>query len=77
MRLRFNKPILCPVSGRLFLGMNMSPKKRWLQRQKGETKRLPGSNLGTTAILPYKEITHVIDNKGMGDTGFEPVTSTV
>jgi hypothetical protein len=33
--------------------------------------------LGTTAILPDKKTTQVIDNKGMGDTGFEPVTSTV
>jgi hypothetical protein len=57
--------------------MNMSPKKSRLQRQKGEAKRLPGSNLGTTAILPDKKTTQVIDNKGMGDTGFEPVTSTV
>jgi len=62
MRLRFNKLLLCPVSGRLCLGMNMSPKKSRLQQQKGEAKRLPGSNLGTTAILPDKEITQVIDN---------------
>lgn len=55
----------------------MSPKKNRLQRQKGEAKRLPGSNLGTTVISPDKEITQVIDNKGMGDRGFEPLTSTV
>ena len=42
---------------------------------------LPSSNmvtvLVTPVVLPEKEITQVIDNKVMGDTGFEPVTSTV
>jgi hypothetical protein len=42
---------------------------------------LPSPNLGTildtTAILPSKGITQVVDNKVVGDTGFEPVTSTV
>jgi len=42
---------------------------------------LPSPNLGivlgTHAILPEKGITQVVDNKVVGDTGFEPVTSTV
>jgi hypothetical protein len=33
--------------------------------------------LGTPVVLPGKGIVQVVDNKGMGDTGFEPVTSTV
>jgi hypothetical protein len=33
--------------------------------------------LGTLAILPEKGITQAVDNKMVGDTGFEPVTSTV
>jgi integrase len=44
-------------------------------------RQLPGPNLGTildtTAILPGKGITQVIEKKVVGDTGFEPVTSTV
>jgi hypothetical protein len=36
-----------------------------------------GTILGTTAILPGKGITQVVDNYVVGDTGFEPVTSTV
>ncbi|MBE9573082.1 MAG: tyrosine-type recombinase/integrase [Proteobacteria bacterium] len=43
--------------------------------------QLPGTNLGTVmgtpAILPGKGITQVVENKVVGDTGFEPVTSTV
>ena len=42
---------------------------------------LPSPNLGivlgTPAILPVKGITQVIEKKVVGDTGFEPVTSTV
>jgi len=42
---------------------------------------LPGPNLGTVlgtpAILPGKGITQVVEKKVVGDTGFEPVTSTV
>lgn len=33
--------------------------------------------LVTPAVLPGKGIAQVIDNKGMGDAGFEPATSTV
>jgi len=36
-----------------------------------------GTNLGTPIVLPGRGIAQVVDNKGMGDTGFEPVTSTV
>jgi hypothetical protein len=36
-----------------------------------------GTFLGTLVILPDRGIAQVVDNKGMGDTGFEPVTSTV
>ena len=36
-----------------------------------------GTILGIIAVLPGKGIVQVVDNKGMGDTGFEPVTSTV
>jgi hypothetical protein len=42
---------------------------------------LPSPNLGIvlgiSAVLPGKGITQVVDNKMVGDTGFEPVTSTV
>jgi hypothetical protein len=38
---------------------------------------LPGPNLGTTSFLESSEITQVIEKKVVGDTGFEPVTSTV
>jgi len=42
---------------------------------------LPSPNmvtvLVTPAVLPGKGITQVVDNKMVGDTGFEPVTSTV
>jgi hypothetical protein len=41
-----------------------------------KTEKL-GTILDTTAILPGKGITQVVDNKVVGDTGFEPVTSTV
>ncbi len=33
--------------------------------------------LGTPAFLPDKGIMPVVDNKMVGDTGFEPLTSTV
>jgi hypothetical protein len=33
--------------------------------------------LVTPAVLPGKGITHVVDNKMVGDAGFEPATSTV
>ncbi len=36
-----------------------------------------GTLLGTPVVLPAKGITQVVDNKVVGDTGFEPVTSTV
>jgi integrase len=36
-----------------------------------------GTNLGTTVVLPGRGIMEVIDKKVVGDTGFEPVTSTV
>jgi len=36
-----------------------------------------GIVLGTPVILPGKGITQVVDNNMVGDTGFEPVTSTV
>ena len=36
-----------------------------------------GTILGTIAVLPGKGIVQVVDNKVVGDTGFEPVTSTV
>jgi len=36
-----------------------------------------GAILDTTAILPARSAAQVVDNKGMGDTRFEPVTSTV
>ena len=36
-----------------------------------------GTNLGTTLILPGQGIVQVADKKVVGDTGFEPVTSTV
>jgi len=32
--------------------------------------------LGTSVILPGKGIPQVIEKKVVGDTGFEPVTST-
>ena len=42
---------------------------------------LPSPNLGIVlgipVILPGSGITQVVDNKMVGDTGFEPVTSTV
>ena len=42
---------------------------------------LPGPNLGTALGTPYilegGKIAQVIENKVVGDTGFEPVTSTV
>ena len=42
---------------------------------------LPGPNLGTALGTPKDfvapEIPQVVDNKVVGDTGFEPVTSTV
>ncbi len=44
-------------------------------------RMLPGPNLGTVmgtpAILEGRAITQVIEKKVVGDTGFEPVTSTV
>jgi site-specific recombinase XerD len=44
-------------------------------------RQLPGPNLGTIldtkAILPGRAMAQVVDNKVVGDTGFEPVTSTV
>jgi integrase len=36
-----------------------------------------GTNLGTTVVLPGRGIMQVVDKKVVGDTGFEPVTSTV
>jgi hypothetical protein len=36
-----------------------------------------GAFLGTCAVLPGKGIAQVVDKKVVGDTGFEPVTSTV
>jgi hypothetical protein len=36
-----------------------------------------GILLGTPAILSGKGIVQVVDKKVVGDTGFEPVTSTV
>ncbi len=36
-----------------------------------------GTILGTMAILLRKGITQVVEKKMVGDTGFEPVTSTV
>src|SRR4030065_750734 len=36
-----------------------------------------GTILGTPVVLPGRRIAQVFDNKGMGDAGFEPVTSTV
>lgn len=36
-----------------------------------------GTNLGTALILLGHGIVQVVDKEGMGDTGFEPVTSTV
>jgi len=33
--------------------------------------------LGTPYILPGRRIAEVVENKVVGDTGFEPVTSTV
>jgi site-specific recombinase XerC len=36
-----------------------------------------GANLGVVAVLPGRAVAQVIENKKMGDTGFEPVTSTV
>jgi hypothetical protein len=38
MKLRFNKPLLCPVSSRLCLGMNMSPKKKAASTAKRRSK---------------------------------------
>jgi hypothetical protein len=42
---------------------------------------LPGSNLGTVLVTPddfmAPEIPQIVDKKMVGDTGFEPVTSTV
>jgi integrase/recombinase XerD len=42
---------------------------------------LPSPNLVTVLVTPAvfgdRETAQVIDNEGMGDTGFEPVTSTV
>ncbi len=42
---------------------------------------LPGPNLGTVLGTPHvlegDQIAQVIENKMVGDTGFEPVTSTV
>ena len=44
-------------------------------------RMLPGPNLGTVldtpAILEGHEIAQVVEKKVVGDTGFEPVTSTV
>jgi hypothetical protein len=34
-------------------------------------------NLGTPSGFGEPEMTQVVDNKMVGDTGFEPVTSTV
>jgi len=34
-------------------------------------------SLGTTVVLPGRGIVQVIDKKMVGDTGVEPVTSTV
>jgi hypothetical protein len=43
--------------------------------------RLPSLEIDTTSgtpvILPGKGITQVVEKKVVGDTGFEPVTSTV
>jgi len=36
-----------------------------------------GIVLGMPAVLPGKGITQVVEKKVVGDTGFEPVTSTV
>jgi integrase len=36
-----------------------------------------GTILGTPVVLPGRGIVQVVDNKVVGDTGFEPVTSTV
>ena len=36
-----------------------------------------GTVLGTPAILSGKGITQIVEKKVVGDTGFEPVTSTV
>jgi hypothetical protein len=36
-----------------------------------------GTILDTTAILPGKGITQVVEKKVVGDTGFEPVTFTM
>ena len=42
---------------------------------------LPSPNMVTVLVTPVilqgKGITQVVDNKMVGDTGFEPVTSTV
>ncbi len=47
----------------------------------GVVGQLPGPSLGTVlgtpAILPGRAIAQVVDNKVVGDTGFEPVTPTV
>jgi hypothetical protein len=44
-------------------------------------RMLPGSNLGTVLVTPddfmAPEIPQIVDKKMVGDTGFEPVTSTV
>ena len=44
-------------------------------------QQLPGPNLGTFLGAPYnlkgQKIAEVIEKKMVGDTGFEPVTSTV
>jgi hypothetical protein len=43
----------------------------------GNIHQLPGSNLSTPVVLPGRTMAQGIDNKRVGDTGFEPVTSTV
>lgn len=36
-----------------------------------------GANLGAVAVLPGRAATQLVEKKMVGDTGFEPVTSTV
>ena len=47
----------------------------------GVVGQLPGSemgaNLGAKLVLPGRVAAQVVDKKVVGDTGFEPVTSTV
>ena len=39
--------------------------------------QLPSPKMGTLVVFPGRVISQVIDNKRMGDLGFEPLTSTV